>query len=55
MDGYSPNVGEGVFSEVRIQDFAYNVARKPRRRLLRHLAPREGRLHVVVVNKDPEM
>jgi hypothetical protein len=46
---------EGVFSEVRIQDLAYNVARKPRGRLLGRLAPCEGGLHVVAVHKDSGM
>src|SRR5215213_8459570 len=52
---YSPKCLEGEFCEVRIQDLAYNVARKPRGRPLGHLAIGERELHVVVAHKDPGM
>jgi hypothetical protein len=49
---YSAECVEGQFSEIRTQDLAYNVARKPRGRPLGHLAVREWGLDVVVVHKE---
>jgi hypothetical protein len=49
---YSPNVVEGEFCEVRLQDPAYNAAVWLRGWLLGLYAPRERELHVVVLNKD---
>ena len=46
---------EGEFSEVHIQDRAWNDLLEARECLLRPLPPRGRGLHVVVVNKNPRM